>query len=79
MYVWLEIFIDYFNQTVEINHDTFLEPPNSKQARAFLTSTWPYIDGAINEHNLAYASGLCANSLNSSSWSMEKLVFNHHM
>lgn len=38
--------------------NTFFDPPNNKQASAFLTSEWPYIEGAIIEHSLAYASGL---------------------
>lgn len=46
---------------------TFLDPPNKRQATAFLTSSWPYIDGAIIVHIFAYESGRRANSLKLSS------------
>jgi hypothetical protein len=61
-----------YSEDSKLSHiGTFFDPPNNKHAIAFLTSEWPKIEGPIIEQSLAYASGLCANSLNSISYKLE--------
>jgi hypothetical protein len=67
-----------YSEDSKLSHiGTFFDPPNNKHAIAFLTSEWPKIEGPIIEQSLAYASGLCTNSLNSipTSWKDSQTSF----